>query len=497
MGTLRACLALSIAAIAGCASLTQDGQLLITPPGGKRGASVLTANGVEFMDSTELPRAIERRSASEPWRAPTGFLLPRDGVWRKTSTPVLMQGPGLGIVLRSSDVLVPAWGGEILLRIDAVAPAAAFPAAKPSIRAPIALAVILDAHDVNVAPLAAIALDDLGERDRVVLIDAAARAGRDGAHARTVVPLIPGANRTLLEAAIERLTATPSSPDEKRGDRAPKVESDLAGALALARRALAPKDPNAFAGTRQVLVLSDGPGASSEAIARERRALGDAGVAVAAIASTDDLPANALSALGPDVTANMPFTARQDANARLVPPPGDIVLSDVVLSLASVPAPSRLIELSGGGAGLSIDHDKLELGELYAGEARTEVARIAIPEWVPGEPLELTIEATYVDRASSATLSSAATIGCRYTEDVEAIASSRHGDVIAYASGLAMVRRLRRAFAGSEVDQLGGLRPVVTWQARSLSTLGRATGDAALSEQAEILSALLGAIDDD
>src|SRR5262249_22082127 len=155
---------------AGCATLTQDGQLLFTEPGGRRGASVLTANGVQFMDETELPRAVERRSASEPWRAPTGFLLPRDGVWRKTSKPVLMQGHRLGVVLRASDALVPAWGGEILLRIDAVAPADAFPAAKASVRAPIELALVIDAHDRNVGPLAAVALGDLGERDRVVLI---------------------------------------------------------------------------------------------------------------------------------------------------------------------------------------------------------------------------------------------------------------------------------------------------------------------------------------
>jgi hypothetical protein len=68
--------------------------------------------------------------------------------------------------------------------------------------------------------------------------------------------------------------------------------------------------------------------------------------------------------------------------------------------------------------------------------------------------------------------------------------------VIAYASGLAMVRRLRRAFAGSEVDRLGGLRPVVAWQAQSLGVLARATGDAALGEEAELLTTLLGALRD-
>src|SRR3954471_12185342 len=85
----------------GCAApaLSQDGQLVFTEPGGRRGASVLTANGVQFMDSTDLPRPVERRSANDPWQAPTGFLLPRDGVWRETSSPVPIQGHGLGVVL--------------------------------------------------------------------------------------------------------------------------------------------------------------------------------------------------------------------------------------------------------------------------------------------------------------------------------------------------------------------------------------------------------------
>src|SRR4051812_22451520 len=97
--------ALIAAHASGCAApaLSQDGQLVFAEPGGRRGASVITANGVQFMDSTDVPRSIERRSASEPWRAPTGFLLPRDGIWRETSKPVPIQGHGLAVVLRSSD----------------------------------------------------------------------------------------------------------------------------------------------------------------------------------------------------------------------------------------------------------------------------------------------------------------------------------------------------------------------------------------------------------
>src|SRR5262249_15352590 len=126
----------------------------------------------------------------------------------------------------------------------------------------------------------------------------------------------------------------------------------------------------------------------------------------------------------------------------------------------------------------------------------TEVARIALPPWVDREPLELTVTARYRDAASGGAFSAAATLKCRYSSDIEAIAEARHGDVIAYASALAMVRRLPRALLGSALDRLGGLRAVVALQAQSLTELSRAQGDPALGAQAEVLSTLLGAIED-
>jgi hypothetical protein len=493
MSGMRVPRLLLIAALtSGCAApvLSQDGQLVFAERGGRRGASVLTANGIMFMDESELPRAVEKRSASEPWRAPTGFLLPRDGVWRHTSKPVPIEGHGLGVVLRASDVLVPAWGGEILLRFDAVAPAAAFPTA--ATREPVLFAIVLDARDANAAQLASVALDGLGEKDRATLIDASAFGAKGAEKARTVVPLVPGRHRSLIAAAVEQVTSEP-----------PSAKRDLAGALALARtwiqagraRARVGAEPRAAMAAR-VLVLCDGGGASDKTIASEVTALAKEGAHVTAIGTVDEVSADALAALGPDIVAGAPFSERENAIARLVPPPGDLVLSNVTLSIASAPAPSRFIELSGGDIGLSLDHDRVELGDLYAGEARTEVARVAVPDWVAGEPLEITVRAAYVDRRSGSPLAAEASLRLRYSEDIEAMASSRHGDVIAYASGLAMVRRLRRAFAGSEIDRLGGLRPIVAWQADSLASLARASGDAALGEQAEILKTLLAAVHD-
>ncbi|MEO7330140.1 MAG: hypothetical protein ABI193_16315 [Minicystis sp.] len=480
-------LALALAAI-GCGApvLTQDGQLVFTP-GGQRGASVITAHGVEFLDRADIPQPVLRRSADEPWQPSTGFLIPRDGVWRKTSTAVPVQGRGLAVVLRSSDVLIPSWGGEILVRLDAIAPASAFPQTAASTRPLEDLVIVIDGPRADTTSLVTTALDDLGGADHVGLID----AGSAGA-ARPVLPLVPGSHRTLVGATVERLVAQAA-----RGHY-PLAARDLPGALAMARAWVSVAgagDPTPR--TRHVLVITDANGVSrgGEKLAAEVAAYASAGVRLSAVGA-DRLDPAALAPLGADVHASGSLTEREDAVIEMVPPPGAVVLDNVELTLASVPAPARVIEASGGQSALALDAHRLILGELYAGEARTEVLRVALPPWVPGEPMDITVTAHYLDVASGSQQSANAVLHCRYSADAEEIAEARHGDVIAYASALAMVRRLHRAFLGSEVDRLGGLRPMVQMQARSLFAMDGAGRDPALRAQAEILSALLGVVEE-
>jgi hypothetical protein len=219
-------------------------------------------------------------------------------------------------------------------------------------------------------------------------------------------------------------------------------------------------------------------------------------VQVSALGVTNALRPEHLSPFGDDGFVYSTSDKRDALLDKLVPPPGDVVLEDVELTFSSVPAPIRVLEVSGGMASLSLDHDRLLLGDLYAGEARTEVARIAMPVWVPGEPLEVTMTARYRDAQTGEWHTATSTFSGRYEDDVERIARARHGDVIAYASALSMVRRLGRIFQGTHTDRLGGLRPVVTLQADSLARLSRETGDTALGIQADVLRALLGVVDD-
>ncbi|EYF06302.1 VWA domain-containing protein [Chondromyces apiculatus] len=473
--------------------LTRDGKLVFAE-GGVRGASVLTANGVEFLDAAETPSPVIRRSADEPWQPATGFLLPRSGVWRETSRPVAMSGPGLAVVLRTSDHLVPSWGGEILVRIDALVPTEAFPEANT--RPPRFLAVVLDGHAAAIASLAEVALDNVGQRDRVTILDATP--------ARMVLPLLPGSHRTLLGAAVQRvLSHRRRAPSPTKGAlpqaQPASGQASLAAALALARAQLV-KRATAQASTveRQVLVVTDGAGLAVDdaRLRREVEAMQAQGIRVTAVGASDQLDDDALRPLGDDTYVGGSQEEREDAVAEMIPPPGDVVLQDVELTLASAPAPLRVLELSGGTSALTPELDRIFLDELYAGEARTEVARVVVPVWVPGETLDIQVGATYRDARSGERLTSQNTIRCRYSSNVERIADARHGDVIAYASALAMVRRLHRAFLGSQLDRVGGLRPIVMWQARSLAALSRAQSDPVLGSQAEILHSLLNALED-
>jgi len=479
LGRAAAGAALALAlTVGGCSTpmLSRDGQVVFQEKGA-HGASVITANGVEFLDRAEVPQPIVRRSPDEPWRPATGFLLPSDGVWRRTSTPIAVQGAGLAVVLRSSDVLVPSWGGEILLRMDVFAPTAAYPRVANSVRAAERLAIVVDGTGPDTVALAGIALDNLGGADRAGVIDST--------QARPVVPLLPGSHQTLLHAAVERLLA------QTERAHAPRA---LPEALDLARRWILAAPPAEGGLTRHVLVLTDGASLTDPHLASEVKELGAAGIQILGVA-TDNLEPAALEPLGAHDGAGT-VEDRKDLVDRALPPPGEIVLDDVTLSTSSVPAPARMIEVSGGDSALGLYADHPSLGQVYVGEARTEVARVALPPWVPGEPLELTVTATYKDLGSGKRQTASATIRCRYSDDVERISRARNGDVIAYASALAMVRRLHRAFLGSETDRPGGMRHLAEMQATSLADLARVQRDQALAVQAEVLSTLLGVIQD-
>jgi hypothetical protein len=467
LGLLAALTALTF----GCAAptLSQEGQLVFSQSP-RHGATVLTANGVEFMDRGERPAPVVRKSAFEPWRPPTGFLLPADGVLTATSKPVSIEDRGVRVVLRASDALVPSWGGEILVRLDAIVPIEAHPEAAGSLRAPVRVAIVLDTDDDEAVPLVEDLLDAVGTADRVTVVDASGAIG--------VVPMVPGTHHALLAGAVDRRLAV----------RHGVARRSLWRALAKAEKSLGPR------GARRLLVISDGLGVAKDRarVQRAATALAAKGVGVAAVGSNAAVDAGSLAPLASNVGVG-DERARVAAVEALLRPPGDAVVGDLELSFSSAPAPLRLLEASSGEIASTLDDERLSLGDLSVGEARTEVVRLGVPDWQPGDEYRLRVRVSYSD-VDGREHAAEREIRMLYSDDIEAIAHQRRGDVIAYASALAMVRRLERAFLGSAADRVGGLEGLIRWQARSLRTLARTRHDAWLAGEVGVLDSLLDAL---
>jgi hypothetical protein len=457
---------------------TRDGQLVFAPGAGK-GASVLTANGVEYVDRSYHPKPVLRTSASDTWRPATGFLMPPDGVWRYVSSPVSLSVGALSLTMRASDAYVPSWGGEVLLRVDASVDAGAFPGAEASRRAPMRLVVVWAASEAPEPSLLEGAFAGLGEGDRVAFVDALG--------ARVVVPPLPGAERTLVEGALRRRFAA-----KRKGRR------DVAGALAKARSLLTAKAsaPPSGAGVPfgRVVVVSDGKGLGP-AVAAEVKALERARAGLLALGSRESVTAESLAPLGPHAFAGE-LDVRAEALAQALPPPADEVLGDVVFTFSSAPAPVRVLEASGGEAFLGLEGDALYWEPLRAGQARTEVVRLGLPQWTPQEPLEVNVSVRYEDLTRGGYRYGRAALSFRFSDDMATLGATRHGDVIAYASALAMVRRLGRTFLGGRAQGDRAFRELVAWQAESMDVLAREYRDPRMGVQGETLRSLLGALDE-
>lgn len=457
----------------GCAGpvLAKDGTVAIGQGG--HGASVITANGVEYHDRKDVPQRTIQRDPSEPWHPPVGFIVPRDGRFIATSSPTFVVTPGLSIALRPSDTRVPSWGGEVLVRVDVQVPADA------SARPPERVALVIDGFGEDTIAIADAALAQLSAKDHVTIIDASGP--------RVVVPMIPGSHRSLALGALNRRL------------QASRPSSSLAAALKGAGDALAPAGatPIEASERKRVVVISDGAGGRAyKAEARAAlSAFASRGVPVSAFGSSPKADLGGVSGIaaigGGGYSADPAFDARVAALRAEVPPAGRIVFHDVVLTFEGTPAPSHVLEASGGDVTWRLDAGELLLGDVRAGEARTEVVRVTVPPWVAGERFAFTVTARAEDVAQAQSRVFSAKLPCSYDDDIERIAQSRNGDVIAYASALATLSRLDAAFLGGGVGREAELRAAATLQARSMARLARDHRDPSMVEQAEILEALL------
>ncbi len=513
------------AAATGCdhAMLARDGTLVIPEAGGS-GASILTSNGIEYRDRTLPPLRIVSRDANDPWRAPVGFILPANGRFTSTSQPTVLATAGLAVILRPSDTRVPSWGGEVLIRVDVVAPAAA-----GSARDGENVVLILEGNGGDTLALVGAAMEQLGARDRLAVVDARG--------ARLVVPSMPAQDRSLALAAIDRRLST-----EVKVPGAP----DLAAALRLAGTLI--DDPTPTPGGAPVAAAAPAPAASASAIAsadsdagisdndaaaptavtaaptpaappkRSRRivvlsavgargladgvkpeldALNAKGVVVSAFATEVGVDMGRIEAIAtPNIgtaSADKALATRTAWIREALPAAGILAFKDVVLTFAAIPAPSHVLEASGGEVRWRLDEGQLALGDIHAGEARTDVLRVTVPAWTAGEPFAFSVTAHVDDVVAKQRRELRATVPCVYDDDIARIAKSRNGDVIAYASALATLRKLHAAFVGEGVEYAGGLRKLAAMHATSMAALARDMRDPSIAQQAEMLKALLSA----
>jgi len=453
-------------------TLARDGTVVF-PENGGRGASVLTANGVEFHDRMDVPQRVNVRDPSEPWRAPIGFILPKNNRFTVTSRPTVVGTTGFAVALRPSDTRVPSWGGEVLMRIDILAPAA-----EGTARWGEDVAIVIDERGPDTLALADVALSQLGGRDRITIVDARG--------AKVILPMMPASHRSMATAALEKYLKKP-----------PSAELDLAKAINVAHAALSKTT------LRRIVVLSDRKKSDPipEPLAKALRDLATDHVALAVVGASDSSSKSALDAIAHEAggtwNADGTIEARSWAVREAVPASGKVAFKDVVLTFAGTPAPSHVLEASGGDVRWRLDAGELAIGDVRAGDARTEVARVSVPAWVPAEAFKFTVTAHFDDVARNGERRDfSATIPCVYDDDIERIAQSRHGDVIAYSSALATLKRLDAAFIGEGVDRAGGLVAVAKMHAQSMTLLARDMKDPAYKEQADLLNALLAATAD-
>jgi hypothetical protein len=468
-----ATLGLCFAALApsGCAGpvMTKDGSVVVQQKGAEHSAAVMTANGIEYRDRKDTPQRIVVRSPNDPWRAPVGFILPSSGRFVVTSRPTVMGTPGLTFAMRPSDSRVPSWGGEVFVRVDLLAPAAPGQA-RPEER----VAFLVDGAGPDTLALATTALGQLGGHDHITIVDVR------GAH--VVVPTMPASHRSLALAALSRrLESRPEAPD-------------FAGALVQATSALGTE------GARLVVLLTDGTsGKGMDPRAQASlAALAPASIPVVVASTSAHADFEALNAVSGEASAILvgdeALDSRQKTLHEAIPAPGGLTFTDVVLTFEGTPAPSHVLEASGGDVLWKLESGELMLGDVYAGEMRTEIVRVTVPPWVPGEKFAFTVTAHFGEVGTGPDRRTfSAKLPCVYDDDIERIANSRHGDVISYASALATLRRLDAAFVGPGVARAGGLRHLAEMHAQSMSLLARDMHDGQIMEQAEILTALLAA----
>jgi len=449
----------------GAPRLTREGMLAFAP----RNAATTTGGVPSAEHDDDLqPQPHIARSAFDPWQPPPLGILPPGMLLRNTSAPLHVRAGALTLTLRTSDRLVPAWGGDYYVRVD-------LQAAGTHVTAPPRdLVVVIDTRDraelERAQRIAASLFESLRSGDRGALVDTSDSG-------RAVVPLMPSAAAALLIDRTQRLT--------------PEGFQDLSGALSIGVELLEGRGSR----LRRLIVLSS----SGEVVRAETRQWIEAadrnGVEVRLVPLTTRA-SRRLEALAmatntvalPEVTSSARHE-REAIDELAALPESEIAEHGVSIVVESEPGPMHLIEVAGSTALWTPNGSEVPLGDVAAGDRRTIVLRGMVQAWRAGEPLAVTLRVRF--RGADGPHEVSQELRATYSGSPREHAGSRAGDVLQYVSLLNTLSRVQAALSTHDGSTFDSMRSPGMIQATSLRAFAQEHSDSVMFEQATLLSQLL------
>ena len=458
-------------ALGGCSDL----RLFVTPEGniavGPSGAATAAPGEGHVTDRNEPPPRHMATSAFDDWRPPPMGVLPPGGFLRHSSEPSLLQVGGIALTLRASDAIVPAWGGDIYLRVDMrVGQQGERPPGRD-------IAIIIDPTDhdslVRARRFASAVFETLRVGDRGTVISTTG--------GQVMVPLVPFAGVPLLIERTQRL---------ERSDG----ESSLAAGLEQAVALLGSSQPNESRMRR--LIVFSGSRALIDAETRDWvRAATEAHVDVSLVPLTHgaserferlQLMTQSMALPVPDTDDTHEHELVAELSAL---PEMPVVADDITFSIDSLPGPTHLIETAGAQSVWTPEGGEVPLGAIHAGEDRTFVMRGLVPSWRAGSEYELSLRVRWHD--SHGDQHTQVTFRAQYSGSPMEYAESRNGDVLQYVSLLNTLSNVQAALTRDDASTFLSLRQPAIMQSRSLSVYALEHHDEIMGSQAALLETLL------
>jgi hypothetical protein len=396
-------------------------------------------------------------------------ILPPESVLRNPAPPMVLHAGPVALTMRSSDRLLPAWGGDVYFRLDVDS------GTRTERPQPRDLVVVMDTRDRG----------SLARQRRFATsVFSTMRSGDHGALISTaegsevLVPLLPFAGLPLLLQRTDGATDV-NNPD--LGTALERAVGILSGENSgRARRLIVLSSSAAILDhdTREWLSRAAAMGIHVDLVP----------LAVGAAVRFEQIAA----ATHANALAEVRDAIEEETNAiaTVAAMPSLQTLADrVVVSLESVPGPVHLLEVYGANAVWTPSGGEVPIGTVFAGDARTLVLRSIVPPWRDGGDFELHVRVTYHDGSGDHEVRQS--MHATYSGVPSIQSYSRSGDILQYASLLTTLAHVQYAIAHGDSERFGALRDPAMTQAQALLLYARSHNDEIMAEQATLLRQLI------